>query len=91
MYMPAVLRPNEFPYKAPAQRVRSADDGLNDERLLRPNSSYLSLSGLSALGRLSRRSTGDSGKGLESTWDLDMFPRPTGIPTRRHWKVCFPA
>ncbi len=86
MYMPAVLRPTEFPSKAPPVRPKYEDDDA-EERTLRPNNSFISLGGLGALGRLSRRSTGDSGKCVDGKWDLDMFPQPTGTPTRKHWKV----
>ena len=86
MYMPAVLRPTEFPSKAPPPRPRAEDEDDAEERTLRPNSSFIG--GLNALGRLSRRSTGDSGKCVDGTWNLDLFPQPTGTPTRKHWKVC---
>lgn len=84
LYMPAVLRPTEFPSKAPA-RLKTEEDDQSEERSLQSNSSFI---GLPALGRLSRRSTGDSGKCLDSEWNLDLFPKPTGVPTRKHWKVC---
>jgi hypothetical protein len=60
-----------------------------DDRTLRSNSSFITLSG--ALGRLSRRSTGDSGKCVDGNWNLDAYPEPKGFPTREHWKVCFPS
>lgn len=83
--MPAVLRPTEFPSKARPVTVRpEGDDG--EERVLRSNASFISLAGLGALGRLSRRSTGDSGKFVDGEWNLDLFPKPTGVPTRQHWK-----
>jgi len=88
LYMPAVLRPNEFPSKAPPARPKTEDEDEAGERTLRPNNSFISLGGLSALGRLSRRSTGDSGKCVDDQWNLDLFPKPTGAPTRKHWKVC---
>ncbi|KAK0646628.1 hypothetical protein B0T16DRAFT_391028 [Cercophora newfieldiana] len=86
LYMPAVLRPNEFPSKAPPPRPKPEDDDGAEERTLRPNSSFISLGGLSALGRLSRRSTGDSGKCVDDQLNLNSFPKPTGTPTRKHWK-----
>jgi hypothetical protein len=87
LYVPAVLRPTEFPSKpAPLEpNVEDEDDALEDG--LRPSSSFMSLGGLSAFGRLSRRSTGDSAKSVGSMWNLDQFPKPTGAPTRRHWKA----
>ncbi|KAK3313476.1 hypothetical protein B0H66DRAFT_353163 [Apodospora peruviana] len=95
-YMPAVLRPTEFPSKAPPPRPKAATgDGEEEEtaamdRTLRPNTSFISL-GAATIGRLSRRSTGDSGKcvdggGDDADWNLDLFPKPTGTPTRKHWK-----
>ncbi|KAK3939902.1 vacuolar segregation protein pep7 [Diplogelasinospora grovesii] len=86
MYMPAVLRPTEFPSKAPLPKPKVNPQRDAEERSLRPNSSYLSLAGLGGFGRLSRRSTGDSGKCVDGNWNLDMFPKPTGLPTRKHWK-----
>lgn len=89
LYMPAVLRPTEFPSKAPTQKPKpkpSAEED-EDDKALRSSGSFISLSGLSALGRLSRRSTGDSGKCVDGNWNLDMFPVPKGSPTMEHWKV----
>jgi hypothetical protein len=91
LYMPAVLRPTEHPSKAPpaSRQPKTENGGGGDEeegdRVLKSNSSFISLG--SALGRLSRRSTGDSGKCVDGNWNLDMFPKPTGTPTREHWKV----
>ncbi|KAK3302352.1 uncharacterized protein B0T15DRAFT_302358 [Chaetomium strumarium] len=88
LYVPAVLRPTEFPSKEPPARPNlenEEEDGATEEGL-RPNSSFMSLGGLSAFGRLSRRSTGDSTKGSSNDWDLEQFPKPTGMPTREHWK-----
>jgi hypothetical protein len=89
LYVPAVLRPTEFPSKEPPVRPKAQDDDLLEEGL-RPNSSFMSLGGLSPFGRLSRRSTADSAKCVDGNWNLDQFPKPTGAPTRKHWKVCFP-
>lgn len=84
LYMPAVLRPTEHPSKKIIARKTEAQD---DDSQVSPNNSFINLSGLSALSRLSRRTTGDSGKWMDSDWDLDMFPKPTAQPTRQHWKV----
>lgn len=89
MYMPAVLRPNEYASKAAQPK---ADDESGSPTPSN-NSSFLALSGLGALGRITRRQTNDSGKGLpydedEDDLDLDAFPKPTASPTREHWKVC---
>lgn len=90
LFMPAVLRPNtDFPPIPVTPRSRPESDDEEDERNLKSNSSFISLTGLGALGRLSRRSTGDSGKCVDQDWNLDMFPEPTGAPTRKHWKVRF--
>ncbi len=88
LYVPAVLRPTEFPSKEPSVRPRPEDDDDAAEDSLRHNGSFMSLGGLSAFGRLSRRSTGDSAKCVDGIWNLDHFPKPTGAPTRQHWKVC---
>lgn len=86
LYMPAVLRPTEFPSKPlPTRTPRSENEDEEEDRTLKSNSSFISLG--SAFGRLSRRSTGDSGKCVDGNWNLDMFPKPTGPPTRDHWKV----
>ncbi|KAK4139295.1 uncharacterized protein C8A04DRAFT_33234 [Dichotomopilus funicola] len=86
LYVPAVLRPTQFPSREPPLRPSSEDGDVTPEEGLRPSSSFMSLGGLSAFSRLSRRSTGDSSKSTDSTWNLDQFPAPTGLPTRQHWK-----
>ncbi|KAI1502717.1 hypothetical protein F5X99DRAFT_150107 [Biscogniauxia marginata] len=83
LYMPAVLRPTQHPSKnTPTKK----SEGQEDDSPLGLNGSFISLAGLSALGRLGRRSTGDSGKCMDGDWNLDLFPKPTAQPTRRHWK-----
>lgn len=84
LYMPAVLRPTEHPSRKIIGRKTEAQD---DDSQVSPNNSFINLSGLAAFTRLSRRTTGDSGKWVEGEWDLDMFPKPTAQPTRQHWKV----
>lgn len=79
LFFPAVLRPTEYP-----SRIKKA--GGQDDDPIKTSSSFMSLSGLSALGRLSRRSTGDSGKCMDGEWKFDMFPQVSGEPTRQHWK-----
>lgn len=86
IYMPAVLRPTEFPSKAVPVSPKPEDGVDADERTIRSNASFMSMG---ALGRLSRRSTDDSGKCVDESWNLDMFPKPSAAPTRAHWKVCF--
>lgn len=91
LYIPAVLRPNEYPSKP-----KKAEDP-DQSSLQSSNSSLLNVSGWGAqLGRLTRRSTGDSGKFLDddeddlcswAQWQLDLFAKPTAQPTRQHWKV----
>ncbi|KAB5558610.1 hypothetical protein GE09DRAFT_1173358 [Coniochaeta sp. 2T2.1] len=91
LYMPAVLRPTEHPSKAPLTR-RATDGATNNNQA---SDSFITLGGALLVGRrLSRRSTGDSGKGGldndgQGEWegdDLDAFPTPKGLPTREHWK-----
>jgi hypothetical protein len=84
LYMPAVLRPTEHSSRASSNKPEDLDE---IERVQSSNSSFVRLGGLSALGRLSRRSTGDSGKCMDGDWNLDLFPKPTAQPTREHWKV----
>ncbi|KAH8909804.1 FYVE/PHD zinc finger protein [Coniochaeta sp. PMI_546] len=84
LYMPAVLRPTEHHSKAPPTRTKVDNSDDEDDRTLRSNSSFITLSG--ALGRISRRSTGDSGKCVDGNWNLEAFAKPTGMPTREHWK-----
>lgn len=87
MYMPAVLRPTEFPSKSStAKQSPSAETEDDDDKALRSSNSFISLAGLSALGRLSRRSTGDSGKCMGGDWNLDLFPKVNALPKRDHWK-----
>jgi hypothetical protein len=87
-----VLRPTEFPSKEPPPPPSTPEDeDETSEQTLRPNSSFMNLGGLSAFGRLSRRSTGDSTKSANSNpMNLDHFPNPSGAPTRQHWKVGSP-
>ncbi|KAI0476729.1 FYVE zinc finger protein [Xylaria cf. heliscus] len=89
MYMPAVLRPTEHPYKRGHGNKHEGGHqppGQDDDRPVSSANSFISLSGLGAWGRLSRRSIDDSGKCMESEWNLDLFPKPTAPPTRLHWK-----
>ncbi|RYC64728.1 hypothetical protein CHU98_g1436 [Xylaria longipes] len=91
LYMPAVLRPNEHPSKrghGSKQEGEPQPPGQDDDRPMSSANSLISLPGLVAWGRLSRRSTDDDGKGVENEWNLDLFPKPTAPPTRHHWKVC---
>lgn len=85
LYMPAVLRPTEFPSKVPSKR--SAEDP-NSAASIKSNNSFISLGGLTALSRLSRRSVGECSKINTSDWNLELFPQVTDLPTRKHWKVC---
>ncbi|KAI1878194.1 uncharacterized protein JN550_000376 [Neoarthrinium moseri] len=83
LYIPAVLRPTDYPSKKTPTTKKSDDQ---DDDSLKASSSWSSLTGLGAFGRLSRRSTGDSGKCVDGDWNLDHFPKPTAEPTREHWK-----
>lgn len=91
LYMPAVLRPNEYHssggIQAKVPRSPGADDLDDDERGVRSSGSFTSLQGILSLSGLSRRSTGDSGKVVDWNWDLSNYPKVNGQPTRRHWKV----
>ncbi|KAI1338008.1 FYVE-domain-containing protein [Xylariaceae sp. FL0016] len=84
LYIPAVLRPTEHHSKK--SRDRKEGDADDDDAPLSSSNSFISLPGLGAFGRLSRRSTGDSGKCMDGDWNLDLFPKPTASPTRQHWK-----
>ncbi|KAI8635081.1 FYVE zinc finger protein [Xylariaceae sp. FL1651] len=88
LYMPAVLRPTERHYKRCLDNKHEGDGQRqdDDDRPASSANSFISLPGLGALGRLSRRSTGDSGKSMEGEWNMDLFPKPTALPTRQHWK-----
>ncbi len=100
LYIPAVLRPTEHPSKAPPPPKHKAENdgsgggsgaGANDDdKVLRSSGSFISLPGLGSIGigRLTRRSTNDSGKCLDASWNLDLFPEVKGLPSRTHWKVC---
>lgn len=86
--MPAVLRPNEYPSSPAVPKASPTGEELDDdERVVRSSGSFTSLSGILSLSRLSRRSTGDSGKVVDWDWDLSNYPKVDGQPTRRHWKV----
>ncbi|GJC95587.1 FYVE zinc finger [Colletotrichum higginsianum] len=87
VYVPAVLRPNKHHSKKPRAPKPEDNDGDDLLCLRRSNSSFVSLPGFSVLGqKLSRRSTGDSGKVIDLELDADLFPQVTGEPTRKHWK-----
>ncbi|KAK8042115.1 FYVE domain-containing protein [Apiospora rasikravindrae] len=83
LYMPAVLRPTERQSRvvAPGKKIE------DDSESLKMNNSFISLAGLGNLGgRFSRRSTVDNGKFVDNEWDFDMYPKPTALPTKQHWK-----
>jgi len=95
LYIPAVLRPTERPYKnnygakyegEAHEQGQGQLQGHDDERPMSSASSFISLPGLRVWGGYRRR-TSDDGKGSEGEWDLDLFPKPTAPPTRQHWKV----
>ncbi|KAK5629624.1 hypothetical protein RRF57_005339 [Xylaria bambusicola] len=92
LYMPAVLRPNENPYKGchgNKNEGESRTQGQEDDRPLSSANSFITLPGLGGWSRLGRRTTGGNERCTESEWDLDLFPKPTAPPTRLHWKVSF--
>lgn len=91
LYMPAVLRPTERPYKRGHGTKPEGEPQISahdDDRPMSSANSLIGLPGLGAWSRLRRRSTSDSMKSMESEWNLDLFPKPTSPPTRQHWKVC---
>jgi hypothetical protein len=93
-YMPAVLRPNSEFVKTTSIRPLSGSDTEPSSALSsrRSSNSLITIPGLAGIGqRLTRRSTGDSGKGFDGELDLDLFPKVTSLPTRKHWKVCLSA
>jgi len=80
LYVPAVLRPTD-----PPRRVQKSSP------LTPPSSTHNSFEDLDNAGKLSRRSTGDSGKfGLgaitEAEWSAEGLGQVTALPTRDHWK-----
>ncbi|KAJ3567712.1 hypothetical protein NPX13_g6674 [Xylaria arbuscula] len=92
LYMPAVLRPNEHPYKGCHGTKNEGEPqtpGAEDDRPLSSANSFITLPGLSGWSRLGRQTTCDTEGSTESEWDLDLFPKPTAPPSRLHWKVCF--
>ncbi|KAI1167996.1 FYVE zinc finger protein [Nemania serpens] len=89
LYMPAVLRPTERPYKRGHGTKPEGEPQISahdDDRPMSSANSLIGLPGLGAWSRLRRRSTSDSMKSMESEWNLDLFPKPTSPPTRQHWK-----
>ena len=89
LFMPAALRPNEFPSKPiPTPKTSRSEDNSPVGSLTRSNTSLLGFAG-SAMSRLTRRSTDDSSKTFEDDeLDVGLFPDVTAMPTRQHWKVC---
>lgn len=97
LYMPAVLRPNEFPTRS-ARSKPGSPTGLGNEAsygdaepsmtsLRRSSSSLMGMAGLNVLGqRLGRRPNGPGCNGLTDDFDLKMFPSVTALPRRDHWK-----
>jgi hypothetical protein len=101
MYMPAVLRPNSD-FQPPRTTIKppTAGGGNNNNNgggsdvepssglsSRRSSNSLITIPGLGGIGhRLTRRSTGDSGKSFDGELDLDLFPKVTDLPTRKHWK-----
>lgn len=90
LFIPAALRPNEFPSKpVPVPKTSLSEDSTPVGSLTRSSTGFLSLAG-SAVQRLTRRSTGDSGKVIDDSddeLDADLYPDVTGLPKRSHWKV----
>lgn len=87
LYVPAVLRPNEYSADSQKPLASPKADADDEERAIRSSGSFTSLFGISSLSRLSKRSTGDSGKFVDWDWDLANYPQVHGQPSRKHWKV----
>lgn len=92
LFVPAVLRPTNFcqPANLPRSPLNENGPETDDLTLRRVSSSFISLPGLGMFGsRLTRRSTGDSGKAFtDHELDPEMFPAVKSDPSRNHWKVC---
>jgi hypothetical protein len=95
MYIPAVLRPNEFASK-PAAHYRKEEDEqqqhLHNQQSRLADSrraSIMSLAGLSSLGqKLARRATDENFDGAPAAdADVELFPSVAGPVSRKHWKV----
>ncbi|KAL8400360.1 hypothetical protein RB594_000662 [Gaeumannomyces avenae] len=88
LFVPAVLRPNEFPSKEPPTR-NDDECAIAADTPVSSTSSFMNLAGLGAIGRLSRRSTSDSGRSstLEPELNVSLFPIVSAPPTRKHWKA----
>ncbi|KAI0199670.1 FYVE zinc finger protein [Astrocystis sublimbata] len=90
MYMPAVLRPTQHPSKngqATKHEGEPQTPTQDDDRPMSSANSFITLPVLGAWGRPGRRPTDDDdGKCDDSSWNLDLFPKPTAPPTRQHWK-----
>lgn len=92
LFIPAALRPNEFPSRpVPVPKPSLSEDSTPVSSLTRSGTGLLSLAG-SALQTLTRRSTGDSGKVIddkddEDELDPELFPDVKALPKRTHWKV----
>ncbi|KAI0389824.1 FYVE zinc finger protein [Xylariaceae sp. FL0594] len=91
LFIPAVLRPTERPYKYGPKHEGEASEqgqgqpqGHDDDRPMSSASSFISLPGLRAWS--GRKRPGETGKDSDGEWDLDLFPKPTAPPTRKHWK-----
>ncbi|SPO02743.1 related to VPS27 - vacuolar protein sorting-associated protein [Cephalotrichum gorgonifer] len=90
LFIPAALRPNEFPSKpVHVPKTSLSEDSTPVGSLTKSGTGFLGFAG-SAVQRLTRRTTGDS-RGLdedddEDELDVDLFPGVTALPTKRHWK-----
>jgi hypothetical protein len=94
LYIPAVLRPNEFPTRSarskpgsPTGEPASSEADPGNTSLRRSSTSLMGMTGFNVLGqRLGRRPDGPGGNGVGNDFDLKMFPSVTALPRRDHWK-----
>ncbi|KAK7742117.1 Zn finger protein [Cytospora paraplurivora] len=91
LYMPAVLRPNQ--YSSTTNLASASPNGESDDedRTIQSTGSFTSLFGITGLTKLSKKPTSDSGKVVDWNWDLANYPQVNGQPTRRHWKADYEA
>ena len=91
LYMPAALRPNEFPSRSATKpKASSADnsDTESDSTLRRSNTNLRNVTSFGLFGKTpSRPGTSDQAVEFGDHWDMDIFPEITSAPTREHWKV----
>ncbi|KAI7932470.1 hypothetical protein M0657_000600 [Pyricularia oryzae] len=89
LFVPAVLRPNEFPSREPHEhRSHASVDLPSSAPRSSPGSGFINLAGIGAISisRFARRSSADSNSFVESELEKKLFPPVTAEPKRSHWK-----